>query len=41
VHPEAEAAGFDKMTTIMEIELEDGKVIERRPPRTLSGKSRR
>jgi 2-methylcitrate dehydratase PrpD len=27
VHPEAEAAGFDKMTTIIEIELQDGKVI--------------
>ncbi|HET9764728.1 MAG TPA: MmgE/PrpD family protein [Casimicrobiaceae bacterium] len=24
VHPEAEAAGFDKMTTIIEIELDDG-----------------
>src|SRR5207247_3561501 len=24
VHPEAEAAGFDKMTTIVEIELDDG-----------------
>ena len=28
VHPEAEAAGFDKMTTIIEIELNDGKRIE-------------
>src|SRR6185295_16292841 len=28
VHPEAEAAGFDKMTTIIEIELTDGKVIK-------------
>ena len=28
VHPEAEAAGFDKMTTIIEIELEDGKVVK-------------
>src|SRR5579859_5961849 len=28
VHPEAEAAGFDKMTTIIEIELADGKVIK-------------
>jgi 2-methylcitrate dehydratase PrpD len=27
VHPEAEAAGFDKMTTIIEIELDDGKLI--------------
>ena len=26
VHPEAEAAGFDKMTTIIEVELDDGKV---------------
>ena len=24
VHPDAEAAGFDKMTTIIEIELDDG-----------------
>ncbi len=30
VHPEAEAAGFDKMTTIIEIELTDGKVIRGR-----------
>jgi 2-methylcitrate dehydratase PrpD len=28
VHPEAEAAGFDKMTTIIEIELDDGKLIK-------------
>jgi 2-methylcitrate dehydratase PrpD len=28
VHPEAEAAGFDKMTTIIEIELDDGRVIK-------------
>jgi 2-methylcitrate dehydratase PrpD len=27
VHPEAEAAGFDKMTTIIEVELEDGRVL--------------
>ncbi len=27
VHPEAESAGFDKMTTLIEIELLDGKVI--------------
>ena len=27
VHPEAEAAGFDKMTTIIEIELEGGRLI--------------
>ncbi|HST02240.1 MAG TPA: hypothetical protein VLJ84_11335, partial [Usitatibacter sp.] len=27
VHPEAEAAGFDKMTTIIEIALENGKRI--------------
>jgi 2-methylcitrate dehydratase PrpD len=27
VHPEAEAAGFDKMTTIIEIELNDGRRI--------------
>lgn len=27
VHPEAEAAGFDKMTTIIEVELTDGKVL--------------
>ena len=28
VHPDAEAAGFDKMTTIIEIELSDGKVVK-------------
>jgi len=28
VHPEAEAAGFDKMTTILEIELDDGTLIK-------------
>jgi 2-methylcitrate dehydratase PrpD len=27
VHPEAEAAGFDKMTTIIEVDLDDGKVL--------------
>jgi 2-methylcitrate dehydratase PrpD len=30
VHPEAEAAGFDKMTTIIEIELDGGQVIHGR-----------
>ena len=30
VHPEAEAAGFDKMTTIIGIELDDGRLIEGR-----------
>jgi 2-methylcitrate dehydratase PrpD len=30
VHPEAEAAGFDKMTTLIEIELTDGKRIKGR-----------
>ena len=30
VHPEAEAAGFDKMTTIIEVELDDGKVLRGR-----------
>jgi 2-methylcitrate dehydratase PrpD len=30
VHPEAEAAGFDKMTTIIEIELTDGRLIKGR-----------
>jgi len=30
VHPEAEAAGFDKMTTIIEVELTDGKVLKTR-----------
>ena len=28
VHPDAEAAGFDKMTTIIEIELDDGRRIK-------------
>ena len=28
MHPEAEAAGFDKMTTIIEIELDDGRVLK-------------
>jgi 2-methylcitrate dehydratase PrpD len=27
VHPEAEAAGYDKMTTILEIVLKDGRTI--------------
>jgi 2-methylcitrate dehydratase PrpD len=26
-HPEAEAAGFDKMTTIVEVETDDGRVV--------------
>ncbi|HEX3096954.1 MAG TPA: MmgE/PrpD family protein [Usitatibacter sp.] len=30
VHPEAEAAGFDKMTTIIEVELADGQVLKGR-----------
>ena len=30
VHPEAEAAGFDKMTTIIEVELDDGKLVRGR-----------
>jgi 2-methylcitrate dehydratase PrpD len=30
VHPEAEAAGFDKMTTIIEIELADGRLVKGR-----------
>jgi 2-methylcitrate dehydratase PrpD len=30
VHPEAEAAGYDKMTTIIEITLNDGRKIEGR-----------
>jgi 2-methylcitrate dehydratase PrpD len=30
VHPEAEAAGYDKMTTIIEIALKDGRRIEGR-----------
>jgi 2-methylcitrate dehydratase PrpD len=28
VHPDAEAAGFDKMTTIVEIELDDGTTFK-------------
>ena len=28
VHPEAEAAGFDKMTTIIEVELDGGSVVK-------------
>jgi len=28
VHPEADAAGFDKMTTIIEVELDDGRVLK-------------
>jgi 2-methylcitrate dehydratase PrpD len=28
VHPEAEAAGFDKMTTIIEVELDDGTIVK-------------
>jgi 2-methylcitrate dehydratase PrpD len=30
VHPEAEAAGFDKMTTIIEVEMADGQVFRGR-----------
>ena len=30
VHPEAEAAGFDKMTTIIEIDLDDGSIVKGR-----------
>jgi 2-methylcitrate dehydratase PrpD len=30
VHPEAEAAGFDKMTTIIEVELADGRMLATR-----------
>jgi 2-methylcitrate dehydratase PrpD len=30
VHPEAEAAGYDKMTTILEIKLRDGSTISGR-----------
>jgi len=30
VHPEAEAAGFDKMTTIIEVELTGGRVLATR-----------
>jgi 2-methylcitrate dehydratase PrpD len=28
VHPDAEAAGFDKMTTLVEIELNDGTIVK-------------
>ena len=28
MHPEAEAAGFDKMTTIVEVELSDGTIVK-------------
>jgi 2-methylcitrate dehydratase PrpD len=28
VHPDAEAAGFDKMTTIVEVELDDGRTVK-------------
>jgi len=28
VHPDAEAAGFDKMTTIVEVELNDGSTVK-------------
>src|SRR5204863_5630592 len=27
VHPEAEAAGYDKMTTLVEVELTDGRTL--------------
>ena len=30
VHPEAEAAGYDKMTTIIDIHMKDGEVISGR-----------
>lgn len=30
VHPEAEAAGYDKMTTIIDIQLKDGRTISGR-----------
>jgi 2-methylcitrate dehydratase PrpD len=30
VHPEAEAAGFDKMTSLLRIHLKDGRVISGR-----------
>ncbi|HEX3756548.1 MAG TPA: MmgE/PrpD family protein [Rhizomicrobium sp.] len=30
VHPEAEAAGYDKMTTIIDIHLQDGRIISGR-----------
>jgi 2-methylcitrate dehydratase PrpD len=28
VHPEAEAAGFDKMTTLIEVHLDDGTTLK-------------
>jgi 2-methylcitrate dehydratase PrpD len=28
VHPDAEAAGFDKMTTIVEVQLDDGTIVK-------------
>src|SRR5438876_12253871 len=28
MHPDAEAAGFDKMTTIIEVELDDGRTVK-------------
>ena len=40
IHPEAEAAGYDKMTTIIDIHLKDGRAI-RRPRRFRQGQSRR
>ena len=30
MHPEAEAAGFDKMTTLIEVELDDGTLLQGR-----------
>ena len=39
VHPEAEAAGFDKMTTIIEIEL-DGRQAHQGPGRLRQGQPR-
>jgi 2-methylcitrate dehydratase PrpD len=30
VHPEAEAAGYDKMTTILDIRLKDGRTVSGR-----------
>lgn len=30
VHPEAEAAGYDKMTTIIDVELADGRTLSGR-----------
>ena len=30
MHPEAEAAGYNKMTTILEIQLKDGRTISGR-----------